>query len=836
MNGGANSHLEELQLLQFKRRLTAAVDTPQKQASRDDETHLNLNGDHDDDDDDDTISSRTPLKKKANFVLPEEEQEDRKEHKQKDISQSYDHEEHHWNNDDTLTRFNNLAHRIKDKISAVPHAYHKRPREYKLRAFVGVLFLVITLLVTFAHIFYYQELLKKAYLDRIRFAEEERLMRVYDDMGLEVIRGYMGDTYRMGKAYDCHEKNRPSNATLCLEWMYQGRLSLSPFEMDDQSRCYRILWESLSPDVHPTDCYDMKGQSWYGAGALLGRYYHNAAWPLNKAEVAMTPFVAGSEMRGNNGWGSVLRRLFFSSKATAITVDDDVPLWVSINANQSQRLCIQARGNKFPYWSPVRGGEAVSGDVRDVGSEPVYSVLNYTICTAKDLLTLKTSLADTNMWDGLKQGEMDVIKELMEDPVWRFQPKANDYNAVDSLMKFTNDIVGVVWTSPGYLVIDAPWEEHAGDFDFDSKRFQGVKEALDIIHRKGFKVAVTVRPFVSTFSRSYKEGLDVAVGGCKLRDRGAWIVQQQQQQQQPGSSNGQGSPALTSFHGDNSLALADLTCANVSDWMSQRLAQLVKRYDMDGVLLESATVDHLPRYYTTHRPMRDPSELDRLWVQAVRRATNVISVNSASQMPRLPTFTAVPWLPATWDGLATLLPLVLTLSMSGYPFLIPPPIGGFVNSASSSNPERELYIRWLQLNTFLPVVQFATLPSVYDSEVETMASNLTRLRKVTVLPLLQRYGSESVINGLPIIRPLWMLDPFDKEAIDVHDEFCVGDELLIAPILDHHRREREVYLPKGVWKDGIDGSLRKGGRWIHHHKATLEQIAYFVRMPDGTRW
>ena len=42
----------------------------------------------------------------------------------------------------------------------MPHAYHKRPREYKLRAFVGVLFLVITLLVTFAHIFYYQELLK----------------------------------------------------------------------------------------------------------------------------------------------------------------------------------------------------------------------------------------------------------------------------------------------------------------------------------------------------------------------------------------------------------------------------------------------------------------------------------------------------------------------------------------------------------------------------------------------------------------------------------------------------------------------------------------------------
>lgn len=139
------------------------------------------------------------------------------------------------------------------------------------------------------------------------------------------------------------------------------------------------------------------------------------------------------------------------------------------------------------------------------------------------------------------------------------------------------------------------------------------------------------------------------------------------------------------------------------------------------------------------------------------------------------------------------------------------------------------------MNAFLPVVQYAALPSSYDAEVETMASNLAALRQTTILPLLHRYGGDSVINGLPIIRPLWMLDPFDKEGLDVSTEFCVGDELLVAPILEEGMREREVYLPKGVWKDGIDGSLRKGGRWIHHHKAKLDQIPYFLRMPEGTR-
>jgi hypothetical protein len=295
---------------------------------------------------------------------------------------------------------------------------------------------------------------------------------------------------------------------------------------------------------------------------------------------------------------------------------------------------------------------------------------------------------------------------------------------------------------------------------------------------------------------------------------------------------GEGSPALTSYNGDHSLALADVTSRNISEWVAERLHTLIKNYELDGIFFESVTADYLPHYYLTSKPLADPSKLSSLWVDAARQVTTVLSVTSATHMPRLPTFVAIPWLPSSWDGLVHLLPLVLTLSVSGYPFLIPPPVGGFSNS---SKPDKELYIRWLQVSTFLPVIQFATIPSSYDAEVERMASNLTGLRQSTVLPILQRYGGSSVFDGLPIIRPLWMLDPFDKEGLDVADEFCVGDELLVAPVLEAGAREREVYLPKGVWKDGIDGSLRKGGRWIHHYRAKLDQVPFFTRAAEGTR-
>lgn len=49
-------------------------------------------------------------------------------------------------------------------------------------------------------------------------------------------------------------------------------------------------------------------------------------------------------------------------------------------------------------------------------------------------------------------------------------------------------------------------------------------------------------------------------------------------------------------------------------------------------------------------------------------------------------------------------------------------------------PNKELYVRWLQLATFLPVIRYSHLPSEYDSDVEILeqAKVLTALRQQTV--------------------------------------------------------------------------------------------------------
>lgn len=71
-----------------------------------------------------------------------------------------------------------------------------------------------------------------------------------------------------------------------------------------------------------------------------------------------------------------------------------------------------------------------------------------------------------------------------------------------------------------------------------------------------------------------------------------------------------------------------------------------------------------------------------------------------------------------WDyklGLPTLITSVIQMNMIGYPFVLPDMIGG--NAYDNKPPIKEMYIRWMQANTFMPAVQFSYTPWDFDMEV-----------------------------------------------------------------------------------------------------------------------
>ena len=57
-------------------------------------------------------------------------------------------------------------------------------------------------------------------------------------------------------------------------------------------------------------------------------------------------------------------------------------------------------------------------------------------------------------------------------------------------------------------------------------------------------------------------------------------------------------------------------------------------------------------------------------------------------------------------------------------------------------------------------------------------------------------------RGLPILRPLFLNYPDEGVTYTLHDEYLVGDDLLVAPVLAPGQATRMLYLPTGAWPRG----------------------------------
>ena len=82
-------------------------------------------------------------------------------------------------------------------------------------------------------------------------------------------------------------------------------------------------------------------------------------------------------------------------------------------------------------------------------------------------------------------------------------------------------------------------------------------------------------------------------------------------------------------------------------------------------------------------------------------------------------------------------------------------------------------------------------------------------------------------QGEPILRSLEYNYPH-KGYERITDEFMLGEDILVAPVLEKGQSERTVVLPEGYWRD-CDGREYEGGRAVTL-PVTLADIPYFEKI------
>ena len=136
----------------------------------------------------------------------------------------------------------------------------------------------------------------------------------------------------------------------------------------------------------------------------------------------------------------------------------------------------------------------------------------------------------------------------------------------------------------------------------------------------------------------------------------------------------------------------------------------------------------------------------------------------------------------------------------------------------------ELYVRYLQLSTFSPILRFHGArgpyykkePWLWDAQTENIAADYLRLRH-RLIPYLYTEAYNYTKSGIPLIQPfyynyMWV---YDDELYK--NQYYFGSQLLVCPILDKadkmmNRTVHKFYIPDGVWYDFITGKKFPGNK------------------------
>lgn len=190
---------------------------------------------------------------------------------------------------------------------------------------------------------------------------------------------------------------------------------------------------------------------------------------------------------------------------------------------------------------------------------------------------------------------------------------------------------------------------------------------------------------------------------------------------------------------------------------------------------------------------------------------------------------------AQGSGLPSVVPAMLNLVLGGFPTFTTDVGGYFDFLAPRTTPE--LLVRWSQLAALTPIMRIHN--STANGQLvphELTGRHLDAYRryarlKVRLAPLVDRATRAAARGrGLGPVRPLVLADP-SPQARSVDDQWLVGSDLLVAPVLEQGARRRSLYLPRGEW---VPVRVDARGRLVRtgQPRAGARRIRVDVRLRD----
>lgn len=373
------------------------------------------------------------------------------------------------------------------------------------------------------------------------------------------------------------------------------------------------------------------------------------------------------------------------------------------------------------------------------------------------------------------------------------------------------------------IIFDLYWygtETDMGRLEWNKEQFPDHKAMLDSLAAKGVKTVLIHQPYINK-----KGAID---NYNELKAKGLLTV----------DSAGQTND-VTTWVGE--AGMFDISNPDTREWLWNQLKGLTEEGlagwwgDLGEPEVHPLTIVHANGEKASQFHNVYGNEWSKLVYEGLRRdfpdmRPLLLMRGGTSGLQRYSVF---PWsgdVGRSWEGMQAQIPIMVNSGLSGLGYMSSD-IGGFaVDPKNPTNPE--LYVRWLQMGAFTPVLRTHAqeMPEPYHyPKYEEILKEYIAMR-YQWLPYNYTLAYENAAKGLPLVRPLnFHPKSSDARYSDVRDEYMWGDEVLVAPVMKAGAKSRKVLFPDGEWISWHNAALRYQGGTEATVKAPLSELPLFVK-------
>ncbi len=189
------------------------------------------------------------------------------------------------------------------------------------------------------------------------------------------------------------------------------------------------------------------------------------------------------------------------------------------------------------------------------------------------------------------------------------------------------------------------------------------------------------------------------------------------------------------------------------------------------------------------------------------------------------------------SGLASQTPDMLNRAIGGA-FGFGTDIGGYFDIGPYSPTTKELFLRWAEWAALTPVFRLhgsvsagVHAPWSYDQQTVDIYDALSELH-MAAGPLIRTLWAQADREGVPPTEPLYLAYPSDPRAAQQQQEWLLGADVLVAPVVTEGATSRSVYFPHGCWRSPATGQVVRGVRELTV-AASIGALPFYFRC--GTR-